>query len=147
MITIFSDQRFRSSIVIPTVAIDKINFDWVARVSIVKELYLYDYPFNLNSLLLTYKTTYELQIRLQILQSFAINHLEKTLNVQTLLQKFNASTKRQADNKRKIIAHLNQLPIHQEYKLHIKNGKTQIKTKLTPLLIRKTKRIHVYEKI
>ena len=147
LITTFSDQRFRSSVVIPTVAIDKINFDWVARVSIAKELYLYDYPFNLNSSLLTYKTTYELQIRLQILQSFAVNHLEKTLDVQTLLQKFNASTKKQADNKRKIITHLNQLPIHQEYKLHLKNGKTQIKTKLTPLLIGKTKIIHFYEKI
>ena len=147
LITAFSDQKFQSSVALPTVSIDKINFDWVAQLSIAKELYLYDYPFILASSLIIYKNTYELQIRLQILQNFSVNDLKKTLDVQTLLKSFNASQKRHADNKIEIIKQLNQLPIQKQYELHLKNGKTKIITKLTPLLIGKTETMHFYEKL
>ena len=147
MITAFSDQKFQSSVPLPTLSIDKINFDWVVQLSIAKELYLYDYPFILTSSLIIYKNTYELQIRYKILQNFSVNDLTKTLDVDTLLKSFNASQKRYADNKREIIRQLNQLPIRKEYQLQFKNGKTKIITKLTPLLIGKTQTIHFYEKL
>ena len=147
LITAFSDQKFKSSVALPTVSIEKINFDWVVRISIAKELYFYDYPFLLASSLIIYKNTYELQIRYKILQNFSVNDLTKTLDVDTLLKSFNASQKRYADNKREIIRQLNQLPIRKEYQLQFKNGKTKIITKLTPLLIGKTQTIHFYEKL
>ena len=147
MITAFSDQKFKSSVALPTVSIEKINFDWVVRISIAKELYFYDYPFLLASSLIIYKNTYELQIRYKILQNFSVNDLTKTLDVDTLLKSFNASQKRYADNKKEIIRQLNQLPIRKEYQLQFKNGKTKIITKLTPLLIGKTQTIHFYEKL
>lgn len=111
------------------------------------ELYLYDYPFILTSSLIIYKNTYELQIRCKILQNFSVNDFKKTLDVQTLLNSFNASQKRHADNKIEIIRQLDQLPIHKQYELHLKNGKTKTVDKLTPLLIRKTQIIHFYEKL
>jgi hypothetical protein len=73
LITAFSDQKFQSSVALPTVSIDKVNSDWVVQLSIAKELYLYDYPFILTSSLIIYKNTYELQIRYNILQNFSVN--------------------------------------------------------------------------
>ena len=145
MITAFSDQKFQSSVPLPTLSIDKINFDWVVQLSIAKELYLYDYPFILTSSLIIYKNTYELQIRYKILQNFSVNDLKKTLDVQILLNSFNASQKRHANNKREIIRQLNQLPIQKQYELHLKNGKTKIVDKLTSLLIGKTKTMYFYD--
>ena len=107
MITAFSDQKFQSSVALPTLSIDKINFDWVVQLSIAKELYLYDYPFILTNSLIIYKNTYELQIRYKILQNFSVNDLKKTLDVQILLNTFNASQKRNANNKRESIRQLN----------------------------------------
>lgn len=77
LITTFSDQIFQSSVAFPTLGIDKINFDWVAQVSIAKNLYLYDHPFYLSKSLIIYKNTYELQIKFQILQNFSVDDLEK----------------------------------------------------------------------
>ena len=65
-------------------------------------------------------------------------------------QEFNSldgSQNRNANNKREIIRQLNQLPIQNQYELHLKNGKTRIVDKLTPLLIEKTKIMHFYEKL
>jgi hypothetical protein len=111
LITEFSDQKFKSSIALPAVFIDKINFDWVVQLSIAKELYLYNYPFILTSSLIIYKNTSELQTRYKILQNFSVNNFKKTLDVQILLNNFNASQKRHADNKIEIIRQLNQLQI------------------------------------
>jgi len=145
LITAFSDQTFQSSVALPTLSIDKINFDWVVQLSIAKELYLYDYPFILTNSLIIYRNTYELQIRYKILQNFSVNDFKKTFDVQILLNSFNASQKRNANNKREIIRQLNQLPIQNQYELHLKNGKTKIVDKLTPLLIGKTQIMHFYE--
>ena len=49
--------------------------------------------------------------------------------------------------KRKIIRQLNQLPIQNQYELYLKNGKTKIVDKLTPLRIGKTKIMHFYKKL
>ena len=68
-------------------------------------------------------------------------------NVQILLNSFNASQKRHADNRIEIIRQLNQLPIHKQYELHLKNGKTKIVDKLTPLLIGKTQIMNFYDKL
>ncbi len=76
LITAFSDQKFKSSVALPTVSIEKINFDWVVQLSIAKELYLYDYPFRRTSSLIIYKNTYELQIRYKILQNFSVHDLK-----------------------------------------------------------------------
>ena len=148
LITAFSDQKFQSSVALPTLSIDKINFDWVVQLSIAKELYLYDYPFilTLTSSFIIYKNTYELQVRYKILQNFSVNDLKKTFDVQILLNSFNVSQKRNANNKREIIRQLNQLPIQNQYELHLKNGKIRIVDKLTSLLIGKTKIMHFYEK-
>jgi hypothetical protein len=64
-----------------------------------------------------------------------------------LLNSFNASQKRHADNKIEIIRQLNQLPIQKQYELRLKNGKTKTADKLTPLLIGKTQFILFYEKL
>jgi len=147
LITAFSDQKFQSSVALPTLSIDKINLDWVVQLSIAKELYLYDYPFILNNSSIIYKNTYELQIKYKILQNFSVNDLKKTLDVQMLINSFNASQKRHADNKIEIIRQLNQLPIQKQYKLYLKNGKTKTVDKLTTLLIGKTQLILFYEKL
>ena len=95
--------------------------------------------------MIIYKNTYELQIRYKILQNFSVNDLKKTLDIQILLNSFNASQKRHANNKLEIIRQLKQLPIQKQYELHLKNGKTKIVDKLTPLLIGKTQIMHFYE--
>jgi hypothetical protein len=91
LITAFYDQKFQSSVALPTLSVDKINFNWVVKLSIAKELYLYDYPFRLTSSLIIYNNTYELQIRYNILKNFSVNEFKKTLNVQILLNSFKVS--------------------------------------------------------
>ena len=80
MITAVYDQTFQSSVALPTVSIDKVNFDWVVQLSIAKELYLYDYPFILTNSFIIYTNTYELQIRYKILQNFSVYNFKKTLD-------------------------------------------------------------------
>ena len=64
-----------------------------------------------------------------------------------LLSSFKVSNKQLVDNKLEIIRQLKQLPIHNQYELHLKNGKTKIVCELTPLLIGKTVIMHFYEKL
>jgi len=147
LITAFFDQKFKSLVALPTVSINKVNFDWVVQFSIAKELYLYDYSFTLTSFLIIYKNIYKLQVRYKILQNFSANDLKKTLDIQILLNRFNAFQKPRADNKLEIIKQLNQLPIQNQYELHLKNRKTKIVDRLTLLLIRKSQIMHFYEKL
>ena len=97
--------------------------------------------------MINYKNTYELQIRYKIFQNFSVNDLKKTFDVQILLNSFNASQKRHVNNKKEIIKQFNQLLIRNQYELHLKNGKTRIVDKLTPLLVGKTKTMYFYEKL
>lgn len=97
--------------------------------------------------MIIYKNTYELQIRYKIFQNFSVNDLKKTFDVQILLNSFNASQKRHVNNKKEIIKQFNQLLIRNQYELHLKNGKTRIVDKLTPLLVGKTKTMYFYEKL
>ena len=97
--------------------------------------------------MIIYKNRYELQIRYKIFQNFSVNDLKKTFDVQILLNSFNASQKRHVNNKKEIIKQFNQLLIRNQYELHLKNGKTRIVDKLTPLLVGKTKTMYFYEKL
>jgi hypothetical protein len=60
-------------------------------VTLAKELYLYNYPFQFSTYFTTYKYNYQFQVKLQIIQATSVQSLKKQFYVQDFLSQFNVS--------------------------------------------------------
>jgi hypothetical protein len=102
LITSFSENYFRSLIGIPKVELTKcpIRKSWFARVSLVEELCLYRYPFNIPNLFQKKLTSLEFKVRVQFLQVFSSVSLEKTFFIEQFFQSYGSTLSNQ--NKSKI---------------------------------------------
>lgn len=106
-LTVFSENFFRSASVIPLVDIYKENNSWIVQILLAEQLYFYQYPFSLPHYFITYQTTYELQVKLKIIQVMSSERLEKVLEIQDSLEQFNLSTQKKTSIKKLIIERLN----------------------------------------
>lgn len=151
-LTIFSENFFRSVSVIPLVDVYKEQNSWVVQILLAEQLYFYRYPFSLPPYFITYQTTYELQVKLKIIQVMSSERLEKVLEIQDSLEQFNLSTQKKASIKKLIIESLSQLKKHarieNKLKLIMKSGLIQeidIEN-LSALILGQSKVIYFYEK-
>jgi len=78
----------------PYIDIQKQSNCWFIKVAISKALYSYCYPFAFLNTFLTYKNIYDLQVKLEIIQSLSVVPLEKVFYVEVFLQQFNVPTKK-----------------------------------------------------
>jgi hypothetical protein len=98
-VTIFSDDYFRSVAGIPFVEIQKKHKFLIAKVLIAEQLYCYHYPFVFPPSFLSYRTTYELQVKLQLIQVMSQNSLEKVFHGKVFLDQFNVPQQKKAQLK------------------------------------------------
>ena len=88
LVTIFSDHQFKISATFPFVHVDADSRVWKAQIYFNYQLYSYPYPFLFPKSYLSYQDKYDMQIKLQIMQSFANTSLKKKFNVSEFLDRF-----------------------------------------------------------
>ena len=150
-VTIFSEDYFRNVASISFVEIQKEDKSLVAKVLIAEQLYWYQYPFVFPVSFLSYQTTYELQVKLQIIQVMSQNSLEKVFYVKVFLDQFNVPQQKKAQLKKLISITFKELQdnqlIQNQFQLITKSGKIQQINQLIPLRIGQSEVIRFYEKL
>ena len=81
-----SKDCFRSSVLFPTLQIEKKGKrkTWVVTLDIVETLYSYTYPFVFPASFRTYQNKYDLQVKIEILKSFASVEVEKRIYIRDI---------------------------------------------------------------
>ena len=155
-IKIFTDQSFQSFTIFPIVQTKKEFGSWIVEVAILEELYLYSYRFFFPTYFLTYQKDFELQIKLQFIQSYSTENLEKTFYSNQILDRYKkANNQKKAQLKRFILYSFQQALKHkiiQNYcQIEFKNKKRKTQfvqiQKLDPLLIGQSDTINFYERL
>ena len=158
-VEIFTNDSFQSFSIFPVVKARKEFGEygpWIIEVAILQELYFYSYRFFLPTYFLTYQKDLEMQIKLQFIQSYSTEKLEKTFYSKQILDKYKkTNNQKKAQLKQLIQDSFQQALKHkiiQKYcQIEFKNKKiktqfVQIK-KLNSLLIGQSDTINFYERL
>ena len=141
----FSNEEFRRSVMFPYLKLKKQNRKWTVRMAIGEELYFYPYPFVFPGYFLTYQNKYDLEIKLQLIESFSTVGLEKRFGVKNFLNQFSVPNKDLTKIKKQLIDSFSRLKdselIENEFSLTYKNGSSTKVKQLTPLLLTKSRDI------
>jgi hypothetical protein len=139
----FSDIEFRSSVMFPLFKLRKQGRSWVLRIAIGEQLYFYNYPFIFSDSLLHFQNKFDLIVKLEIIQVFSTNSLEKRFPVENFIHQF--PKKKRAQIKKLIIELLDELQksklIESNFNIVLKKGSSKKVENLTPLLITQGKDI------
>ena len=87
-VTSFSDSYFQSLVVVPHVKFEKCQKLLVGKVTIVEELFYYNYPFLLPDLFRQRITKYEFDVRFKVLQVFSSVNIQKEFFIQEFLDSY-----------------------------------------------------------
>ena len=147
----FSKDEFRKSVMFPYFKLKKQNRRWTIRMAIGEELYFYWYPFLFPNYFLLCQNKYDLEIKLQLIESHTTVELEKRFPVKNLLNQFSVSNKDLTKIKNQLVDLFSRLKdfelIENEFGLTYKNGSSKKVEKLTPGMLSKIKSFSFYEKI
>ena len=119
-----------------------------------EELYFYQYPFFFPDSFLIWKNKYDLEIKLQLIESFSTVGLEKRILVKKFLNQFSVPNKDLRKIKKQLIDLFFRLKdselIENEFSLNSKNGSSnevrQIED-LSPGMLSKSESLSFWEKI
>jgi len=154
----FSNEEFRRSVMFPYLKLKKQNRRWTIRIAVGEELYFYQYPFFFPNSFLICKNKYDLEIKLQLIESFSQVELEKRFPVKKFLNRFSVSNKDTTKIKKQLIDSFSRLKdselIENEFILTSKNGSSN-KEKclvkkiedLSPGLLSRSESLSFWEKI
>ena len=98
-VKVFTNESFESFTIFPSVKIRKEFGEygpWIIEVAILQELYFYSYRFFFPTYFITYQHDFELQIKLQFIQSYSTKNLKKTFYSEQILHQY-----KQANNQKK----------------------------------------------
>lgn len=124
-VKVFTDESFQSVAIFPSVKTRKEfreSGTWIIEVAILQKLYCYSYRFSPPNDFMTYQLNFELQIKLQFIQSYSTKNLKKSFYLDQMLDQY-----KRANNKKKTQS------------IQIRN--------ITPLLIGQSEKIYFYEKL
>ena len=139
LVSIFSDHQFKISATFPFVHVACDSGVWKAQIYFNYQLYSYQYPFLFPKSYLSYQDKYDMQIKLQIMQSFANTSLKKKFNVSEFLDRFqNTPNQTKAHIKNLIINTFQALRydklIQTDIILHVLGNKRENKPRLQKIL-------------
>ena len=131
----------------PLFKLRKQGRSWVLRIAIGEQLYSYTYPFIFSDSLLYFQTKYDLIVKLEIIQVFSTNSLEKKFPVENFINQFGKNNRTQI--KKLIIELLDELKnsklIESNFNIVLKKGSSKRVENLTPVLITQSKNIFFSE--
>ena len=111
----------------------------------------YFYPFSFPSYFLTYRDTYDLRVKLEIIQLISTNPLQKVFYTNLFLKQFNVSTNKERQIKQLIVEAFSELQSQKfiQYKFSVvkKSGEIKQVNSLTCLLVGQADKIYFFEKI
>jgi hypothetical protein len=158
-VKVFTNESFESFTIFPFVKTRKEFGEygpWIIEVAILQELYFYSYRFFFPTYFITYQHDFELQIKLQFIQSYSTKNLKKTFYLEQILDQYKQANNQKKAKIKKNIQHI----FHQALEHRMVQDNCQIKFKskkrktqsiqiqnLTPLLIGQSEKIYFYEKI
>jgi hypothetical protein len=158
----FSNEEFRRSVMfpylIPYLKLKKQNRKWTVTLAVGEEFDFYPYPFLFPNSFLICKNKYDLEIKLQLIESFSTVELEKKLLVKRFLNQFYGPNKDLAKIKKQLIDSFfilkdSQL-IENKFSLISKNGSSnevRLRTgkieSLSPGMLSKSESLSFWEKI
>lgn len=150
----FSNNESRRSVMFPYLKLTKQNRRWTIVMAIGEEFYFYQYPFFFPNSFLIYKNKYDLEIKLQLIESFSQVELEKKLLVKEFLNQFCVPNKDLTKIKKQLIDSVSRLKdsglIENEFSLTFKNGslnETKKIENLSPGLLSKSESLSFWEKM
>ena len=148
----FSNNEFRRSVMFPYLKLTKQNRRWTIVMAIGEEFYFYQYPFFFPNSFLIYKNKYDLEIKLQLIESFSQVELEKKFPVKKFLNQFYVSNKDLTKIKKQLIDSVFTLKdselIENEFILTSKNGSfNKVIEDLSPGLLSRSESLYFWEKI
>ena len=148
----FSNEEFRRSVMFPYVKLKKQNKRWTVTMAIGEELYFHQYPFVFPDYLLTYQNKYDLEIKLQLIESFSTVELEKRFAVKNFLNRFSVPNKDLTKIKKELINLFSRLKdsqlIENKFRLTFKNGsysKLRQIENLSPRMLSKSESLSFWE--
>jgi hypothetical protein len=120
--------------------------------AIGEEFYFYQYPFFFLNSFLIYKNKYDLEIKLQLIESFSQVELEKRFPVEKFLNQFSVFNKDLTKIKKQLIEPFFELEgyelIKNKFILTSKNGSLNREiTHLSPRLLSRSEFLYFWEKI
>jgi len=127
-VKVFINESFQSFTIFPFVKIRK-EFGqygpWIIEVAILQELYFYSYRFFFPTYFMTHRLDFELQIKLQFIQSYSTPNLKKAFYLEQILDQY-----KQANNQKKaLIKQHIQYTFHQALEHRMIQDNCQIKFK------------------
>jgi hypothetical protein len=154
----FSNEEFRRSVMFPYLKLKKQNRKWTVTLAVVEEFYFYQYPFLFPNSFLICNNKYDLEIKLQLIESFSTVELEKKLLVKRFLNQFSVPNKDLAKIKKQLIDSFFILKdfqlIENKFSLISKNGssnklrhRTEKIESLSPGMLFKSESLSFWEKI
>ena len=150
---VFSEIEFRSSIMFPLLKLTKKHGSWIIKISVGEQLYDYSYPFLFSNYFCNFGNKYDLLLKLEIIQIFSTDSLEKSFSVEDFMNRFPISNQKRGDIKKQMVELLNELKTSNSVEPHFKiiyedDAKKKSKekvTKLTPALLSQSKTIFIHE--
>ena len=148
----FSDNEFRKSVIFPYLKLTKQNRRWTITMAIGEEFYFYQYPFFFPNSFIICKNKYDLEIKLQLIESFSQVECKKKFPVKKFLNKFSVSNKDLTKIKKQLIASFFILKdsglIENEFILISKtNSLNREIANLSPGLLSRSEVLYFFEKI
>lgn len=147
----FSDSYFQSLILFPVLEIFKEGNSWMIKIVLSKQLDQYFYPFSFPSYFLTYKDTYDLRVKLEIIELISTYPLQKVFYTKMFLKQFSVSTKKERQIKQLIVEAFSELQKQKiiQYKFSVvkKSGEIKQVNSLTCLLVGQADKIYFFEKV
>lgn len=153
-VKIITNNSFQSFTIFPVVKAKKQFGEygpWIIEVAILKELFFYSYRFFLPTYFLTYQKDFELEIKLQFIQSYSNESLQKTFYSHQILEQYKNNNNKKKAQIKQYIQHIFQQAL--KYKIIQNNLQIELKKKtqfieiqkLCPLIIGQSHVIHFYE--
>ncbi len=90
----FSEEEFKSSMIIPTIDVVKKGKFLVVQLVIAKQLYDYQFPYLLPKSFLLYSNKYDLLVKLELLKSFSSHSLKKEIHFEIFMKQFKISNQK-----------------------------------------------------
>lgn len=88
LLKVFSESQFQLLATFPFIHVHQTSGRWKAEIYFNSELHTYQYPFSFPKSYLSYQDKYDMQVKLQIIKSFANTTLTKEFKIFEFLQKF-----------------------------------------------------------
>lgn len=105
----FSFHEFESYPIIGPLKVQKEGRFLIVRMSILKQIYDYQYSFLLPRSFLCYKTRYDLYIKIEILRVLSVKDRKKIFHLDNFLNKFSVSNRKKKEMKILLVTYLNEL--------------------------------------